>query len=62
MGDGRIDTGAEARRRQAVHNARAIVAFSGATCDAEIETLEERYITGEITSEQVVAEIIRQAR
>lgn len=57
-----IDTEAQARRREAAQNAKAIVAFSDGTSDPEMEALDERYIAGELTSEQVIAEIIRQAR
>ncbi len=62
MSDTRSDTHTQARRREAVDNARAIVAFAGGHCDAEMEALNERYIAGDLTSDQVIAEVLRQAK
>lgn len=62
MTDAGADTNLQTRRRKAVDDARAIVAFSGGSSDAAMEALNERYIAGELTSEEVIAEILRQVR
>ncbi|MGH9071692.1 MAG: antitoxin VbhA family protein [Acidimicrobiales bacterium] len=62
MAEVRTDTPAQARRREASENARAIVAFAGGTISSEMEELEERVITGELTSEQAIAEYLRPYR
>jgi len=51
-----------AQRRDAVDNARAITAIAGGNVSDEMEALNERFITGELTADEVVAERIRQLR
>ncbi len=36
------------RRRRAVDNARAIVGFSGGSVSAEMEQLNERFVSGDL--------------
>ncbi len=47
------------RRAAAVATARASVRLEGFTLDADIEVLNQRYIDGEITSEELTAAIKR---
>ncbi len=44
------------RRRRAVDNARAIVGFSGGSVSAEMEQLNERFVSGDLSADEVVAE------
>jgi len=48
------------RRREAVDNARAIVAFAGGSLSEEMEALHQRFVAGELTGDEVVAQYIRQ--
>lgn len=48
-----------ARRQKAVDYARGSVRLEGFVLDADIEALNQRYVNGELTSEQLTAAIKR---
>lgn len=51
----------KARRRKAIDYARASVRLEGFVLDDEIERLNERYVAGEITSDEHSAAVRRHA-
>lgn len=54
------DTDLQTRRREAVANARAIVGFAGGVISPGMEALNERYIAGELTGDEVISELVKQ--
>ena len=56
------DPQATARRRQAAAEALAIVRIAGGEPTPKAEALNERWIAGELTSEEVIEELTRPYR
>lgn len=54
------DSDLQTRRREAVTDARAIVGFAGGVISPRMEALNERYIAGELTADEVILELIKQ--
>lgn len=55
----RTDTATQAQRRQAAADAVAIARIAGEEPTPEVAALNERWAAGELTTEEVIAELAR---